>query len=183
MTTTVSSSATPRTTGSASAVRPHAGRDASAPRAGAGGGGWRERLARETHRGRSMPARSSAPARPRSRSRRRLGLAVEVDDALNEIDFGDWTGRGFEELRGRSALAAVERGARASTPAARRRDHARGAGPHRRRVSSASAPRLPGRGYRARQPRRPDQGGARSTSSACRSTRIARFEIGPASVS
>ncbi len=29
----------------------------------------------------------------------RLGLAVEVDGGLNEIDLGGWSGRGFEELR------------------------------------------------------------------------------------
>ena len=29
---------------------------------------------------------------------RRLGLAVEVEPGLNELDFGDWTGRGLEDL-------------------------------------------------------------------------------------
>jgi broad specificity phosphatase PhoE len=33
---------------------------------------------------------------------RRLGLEVQVVDALNEIDLGDWSGRSFEELRGDS---------------------------------------------------------------------------------
>lgn len=31
---------------------------------------------------------------------RRLGCAPQVDEALNEIDFGDWTGRTFDELAG-----------------------------------------------------------------------------------
>ncbi len=30
---------------------------------------------------------------------RRLGLAVEIAEELNELDFGSWTGRTFEDLR------------------------------------------------------------------------------------
>lgn len=32
-----------------------------------------------------------------------LGLTVQIEDALDEIDFGEWTGRTFEELRGDAA--------------------------------------------------------------------------------
>lgn len=28
----------------------------------------------------------------------RIGIAVEIDEALNEIDFGDWTGQAFDAL-------------------------------------------------------------------------------------
>ncbi len=35
----------------------------------------------------------------------RLGVAVETVDALDEIDFGDWSGRGFDALDGDPAWA------------------------------------------------------------------------------
>jgi len=35
----------------------------------------------------------------------RLGVGVEVAPALNEVDFGDWTGRRFDELSGDPAWA------------------------------------------------------------------------------
>jgi broad specificity phosphatase PhoE len=40
---------------------------------------------------------------------RRLGLAVQVAEALNEIDFGGWTGRRFEELAGDEVWASWNR--------------------------------------------------------------------------
>jgi ribonuclease H / adenosylcobalamin/alpha-ribazole phosphatase len=51
-------------------------------------------------------------ASPRLRAREtadaigaRLGVEVEVVEALDEIDFGDWTGRSFAELDGDAAWA------------------------------------------------------------------------------
>ena len=39
----------------------------------------------------------------------RLGLDVQVDGGLDEIDFGDWTGLRFEELHGRPEWVAWNR--------------------------------------------------------------------------
>lgn len=55
-------------------------------------------------RGRDVRALQSSP-RVRARETaaiigNALGLAVEIVDALDEIDFGAWTGRAFDELEG-----------------------------------------------------------------------------------
>jgi probable phosphoglycerate mutase len=71
-------------------------------RLGAEGRAEAERVAERLSRESIALVQSSPLERARETAEpiaRQLGVGVEVTDALHEIDVGEWTGRGFEDLR------------------------------------------------------------------------------------
>ena len=141
-----------------------------------------ERLAREKPRGGLCEPARARPRDGASRSPRHLEIDVQVVRRAERNRH-----RRLDRPRPSTICATIRTGRAGTRRAASRGRPAARRCWRRRRAWSAGIERLcaahPDAGHRARQPRRRDQGRARSTISACRSTRSCASRSRPASIS